>query len=536
MTNSAPGSHGILSFLEARTAPHLFGLPGSSSVPIFHGLPSTGLRFVPALNESSAMAMADGYARFAGPTGVLLYMLPGVATALSNLYNAWRDETPLVIITSQLASQARTGQAHVGEADLEDITRPFTRFSREVSSADELMAALETAYRAAVGPPSGPAVIIVPEDLMIDEVEVPAEFALIEPTETSPSDLRPLVDGLLTAERPVIVVGGQVRRSGGSEAVEALADELDIPVVYEPFWNDRLGVSPGHRCWLGQLTERSSLGSKADFVLALGCRLFNEVHPRPDEWFPADAFVAHVNADPIKLEQGRDTSWSSATDPGDVAAELLTACRTRDLPAELRSARQARITAMSERRATPRPGPFLSTATALSGVLNTSYLVDESVSGQLTILLQLQGMRGDRYVSTTGASLGWSIGAACGVALATGDPVVCVLGDGAFFFGAQALWPAVAMGLPITFIVLDNGGFGSTKFYEERYIEEHPGAAGASAHFVGSDFRTTGPSVQEVAAGFGVPVVSLESGEMLDAELSKTRAPGPVLVHVPVVG
>jgi thiamine pyrophosphate-dependent acetolactate synthase large subunit-like protein len=174
-------------------------------------------------------------------------------------------------------------------------------------------------------------------------------------------------------------------------------------------------------------------------------------------------------------------------------------------------------------------------ATALSGVLESSYLVDESVSANLPILLELQGMRGDRYVSTTGASLGWGIGAACGVALATNEPVVCVLGDGAFFFGAQALWPAVAMQLPITFIVLDNGGFGSTKMFEERYMQEHPSASTGTAHFVGSDFSASGPSVRAVAEGFGLPVVSVDSGATLEAELDMNRGPGPLLLHVSIV-
>jgi thiamine pyrophosphate-dependent acetolactate synthase large subunit-like protein len=529
------GSAGILRFLESRTAPHLFGLPGSSSVPIFHGLPSTHLRFVASLQEGGAMAMADGYARFAGPTGVLLYMLPGVATALSNLYNAWRDETPLVVIASQLASHARSGQVHVGEADLDEITRPFTRFVQEVSSADELMKALEAAHSAAVGPPSGPALIIVPEDVMSDRISMPAEFPVPEPHIAPLPDLQTIIHQLLSAERPVIVVGGQLRRYEGSEAVEALADHLEIPIVYEPFWNDRLGVSPGHRCMVGQLTERSSLGTQADFVLAIGCRLFNEVRPRSDQWFPADTFVAHINADSTKLVQAGRTSWSSAVPPNRIAEALLSGCRDRKLPNDLRVARQTRLATVINRRATPRPGPYSSVATALSGVLEHSYLVDESVSANLPILLELKGMQGDRYVSTTGASLGWSIGAACGVALATNEPVVCVLGDGAFFFGVQALWPAVAMQLPITFVVLDNGGFGSTKMFEERYMQEHPNTATGTAHFVGSDFSASGPSVRSVAEGFGLPVVSVASGATLETELNMNRGPGPLLLHVPIV-
>jgi len=162
-----------------------------------------------------------------------------------------------------------------------------------------------------------------------------------------------------------------------------------------------------------------------------------------------------------------------------------------------------------------------------------SWLVDESVSGNQPLMSALRSTNGERYVSTTGGSLGWGIGAACGIALArNGEPVTCVLGDGAFFFGVQALWPAVSMNLPITFVVLDNGGFDSTRWFESRYAKSHSRGS-EEARFVGSNFASLGRSVCEVARGFG-----LQAHDVVDRALAETlakfRGTGPVVLRVPL--
>src|SRR5438128_322846 len=104
MTNPAVASESGAEFL-VRAFEHLglntvFGLPGSTMVPLMHALKASRGDFVPALHESSAVAMADGYSRVKGVGAVMLYMLPGTANGLGNLYNASRDESPLLVVAS----------------------------------------------------------------------------------------------------------------------------------------------------------------------------------------------------------------------------------------------------------------------------------------------------------------------------------------------------------------------------------------------------------------------------------------------------
>jgi thiamine pyrophosphate-dependent acetolactate synthase large subunit-like protein len=529
------GADAAVEFIENHLAPHVFGLPGSSSVALFHRLASSKASFVPSLQENAAVALADGYARFAGPTAVLLYMLPGIATGLSNLYNASRDETPLLVMASQVGTRSRWMSGAVGEADTAALAAPFAASSREVTHRAQLDETLTAAFRFACGPPSGPAVVVVPEDIWSQD----------GPTSSGPTvasqravvmkqALAPLVDRLISSERPLIIVGGQLRRCGGAVHIEALAQALAVPVMYEPFWNDRLGVSPGHPMCLGQLGEHSQFAHTADFVLGLGCRLFNEVQPRTSPWF-ASAYVAHVNADLAKLATSRPAAdWSAAADPGATSAILRAAVEQADVDAGVVERRRQRFEEARARRAVPRATPFTETAAALRDELDRAYVVDESVTASLELLAAFRSAtNGARYVSTTGGSLGWSTGAAAGVALATGSPVTCVLGDGAFFFGLPGLWQAVSMRLPVTYVVLDNGGFGSTKDFEQQYVNRLSGEPGQPIHALGSDFTATRPPIVEVARGLGVPGSDIQDGDHLEQVLAESRS-GPRLLRVSI--
>jgi thiamine pyrophosphate-dependent acetolactate synthase large subunit-like protein len=340
---------------------------------------------------------------------------------------------------------------------------------------------------------------------------------------------------LVTAERPVIIAGGQVRRTGGTSALERVAEALEIPVFIEPFWNDRLAITPSHRCYLGPFSERSRMVREADFVLAIGCRLFNEVHPLAEPWFKDGTFVAHVNADAQKLGETMVPTWSAAADPGRFLSALLDAGIESRLATGTRESRSRRLSEARERRERREQTPMALAGAAVAESLDRAWIVDESVSGNFHMTSALHGQRGDHFISTSGGSLGWGPSAAVGVALATGEKVVCYLGDGAFFFGVHGLWPASALNLPITYVVLDNRGFGSTRWFEDRHIERH--VQGSTAGYVGSDFGDMAPSVADVARGFGVPAKVLGGpGELtraLDEAVQHENGPSLLVVPIP---
>ena len=92
---------------------------------------------------------------------------------------------------------------------------------------------------------------ILPESVAVIWMNVPviAPVAKFAASDASPSK----------AARPIVIVGGQVQRTGAVKTLERLVEQLELPVFIEPFWNDRLGITPSHRCYLGPFTERSRM-------------------------------------------------------------------------------------------------------------------------------------------------------------------------------------------------------------------------------------------------------------------------------------
>jgi len=141
-------------------------------------------------------------------------------------------------------------------------------------------------------------------------------------------------------------------------------------------------------------------------------------------------------------------------------------------------------------------------------------------------------------VSTTGAALGWGTGAAAGIALASGEPVTLIIGDGSLRFGALGLWSIRQSNLPITIVVLDNGGYGSTRFFERAYMARLGNKAPfAQPAYSCSDLRSVGSSVGGIIEGFGIACRTLSPDDDVRAAVEAawaTSSEGPNAIVVPL--
>src|SRR5690606_38525277 len=142
-----------------------------------------------------------------------------------------------------------------------------------------------------------------------------------------------------------------------------------------------------------------------------------------------------VNIDQDKLEDTRTADWVCASDPGAFTRALLAALDATPPEATLLEERKSWVA----RRAAGGlpPGPlarlfegFARCLAPLHDAMDRGWLVDESVMASFLMLGMLSSRDGRRYAGTSGASLGWATGAAAGIALASGESVTVVLGDG----------------------------------------------------------------------------------------------------------
>ena len=162
---------------------------------------------------------------------------------------------------------------------------------------------------------------------------------------------------------------------------------------------------------------------------------------------------------------------------------------------------------------------------AIAATLPADAMIAEEAPSTHAILHDALPMQPGRYFTAASGSLGYGLPAACGVALASpGKRVVAIVGDGSSHYGIQGLWTAAEHRLPITFVIVNNGGYGAMKSFSALFKSTRS-----------PNFDLGHTDFVALARGYGVAGVRVERAADLHAALREAHAaPGPVLVDVVV--
>jgi benzoylformate decarboxylase len=225
----------VLELLRGFGIGKVFGNPGSTELPFLSDWPDD-IDYVLALQEASAVAMADGYAQATRNAGfVNLHSAAGVGNALGNIYTAHRNQTPLVITAGQQARSILPLQAFLYAERASEFPRPYVKFSVEPARAEDVPAAIARAYYTAMQPPCGPAFVSIPIDdwthpaQPLQVREISREIAL------APEAMRALAAALARSERPAFVVGPAVDRAAAVDLMVRVAEKAKASVWVSPF-------------------------------------------------------------------------------------------------------------------------------------------------------------------------------------------------------------------------------------------------------------------------------------------------------------
>ncbi|MCO1655939.1 benzoylformate decarboxylase [Pseudonocardia humida] len=515
--------------LRDRGLTTVFGNPGSNELPFLDGFPAD-FRYVLGLHEGAVLAMADGYAQASGrPALVNLHSAAGLGNALGVLANSRASGTPLVVTAGQQA-RAMVGLGSVlAEPDMVRVPEPQVKWAYEPTRAQDVPRALSEAVHRATLPPTGPVFVSLPLDDWAAEVD-PDEVAAL-PARTvrwagaaSPDLVAELVERLSAAGAPAVVVGPEVDDERAFDVVVRLAERLQAPVWTAPT-PPRCPFPTRHPLWQGVLPPSiAGVGEHLaghDLVLVLGAPVFRYHAYRPGPWLPAGTELVAVTSDPAIAAR---PAFGDAV-VGDVAA---IAGQLLDALAGMPSREPRPAPARPEPPTAAGSAPF--PADTVFGLLAEALpaharLVNESTSNTVQFWQHLRVDRPRGLFFPAAGGLGFGLPAAVGVALADpGRPVVAVLGDGAVQYGVAGLWSAVQLDLPVTFLVLRNGGYGALRgFLAQLGVGSAPG------------LDLPGLDAVAVAAGYGMPAQRIDTAEELVAALRCTAStPGPRLLEVAI--
>jgi benzoylformate decarboxylase len=506
----------------------VFGNPGSNELPFLDCFPED-FRYVLGLHEGVVLAMADGYAQATGrPAFVNLHSAAGLGNAMGNLTNARAAHTPLVVTAGQQSRPMVGLGAVLAEPDMVRVPEPHVKWSFEPARAQDVPRALSQAFHLAALPPAGPVFVSVPLDDWTQPVD-PPEVALLAPRRVqwagaaAPPLLAELVDRLTAARAPALVVGPEADTEQAYSLVVALAERLHAPVWTAPV-PPRCPFPTRHPHWRGVLPPSIAGVSENlaghDLILALGAPVFRYHVYLPGPWLPPGAELIAVSSDPHEAARA-PFGDAVVAEVAALVAQLLERLPARENPPPLQPRSITEV-------ATPQAAPF--TAHAVFAELARWVpaevaLVNESTSNSIEFWTHLNRDRPRSLFFPAAGGLGFGLPAAVGVALADPSrPVVAVLGDGAVQYGVTGLWSAAQLGLPVTFLVLRNGGYGGLRrFFAPLGITSAPGLELPALDAVA------------IAQGYGVPGQLVTTGaELTDALRSAASADSPRLYEVPI--
>jgi benzoylformate decarboxylase len=525
-----------------------FGLPGSTEAALLEAIRADGgLRYVLGLHEGGIVSMADGYARATGTPGVVgLHTSVGTMNGLSQVFNAFRDQSPVVVTAAHKDRAVLAEDGFCAFPDLPSLLRPCTKWSWQSLSAAAIPADLRRALHTASTPPLGPAFLAVPEDLLRADVsaagaDLPGRVAVAGGPDAEA--LRAAADLLMSADQPVLVVGSGAL--GAVPELRDLADELAVPVLLAEFTDlATLPFPTGDRRFLGLYGEDPAVLDGCDLVVAVGCRVFYPFSDASRPRLPSGARLIHVHREAAEIGRVIPADAGLAGEPAVVLAALASEFRARggigqDLRArragragELRTRRAGQLSAELDAAAGLSPMAIEEVAAELGRVLPPDViLVDEGVRSSRPLLRHLASGDGWLVLRSSGGALGWGVPAAIGAKIGRPDrPVVAVVGDGSFHFSVQSIWTAVQQRAPLVIVVLDNGGYLAVKRAIERYVRVpgdprwHPGT------------ELPGIDHLAVARGYGAAGMAVADREALGGAIKEGLASDQVVVvHVPVV-
>jgi benzoylformate decarboxylase len=506
----------------------IFGNPGSTELPMLTDFPAD-FRYILALQEASAVGIADGYAQASGrPALVNLHTAPGVGNGMGAIFNAQANKSPLVITAGQQYRSLMTLQANLTNRDAIRMPHPLVKWSYEPPCSQDVPHALARAIHTAALPPRGPVFVSIPMDdwnAQVDEGQVRHQSTRRVSGSSAPERavIAELAERLQAARAPAFVAGPEIDASGGWDAAVRLAERQRLSVYATPATGGgRIGFPENHPLFQGILPPAvGPLGETLaahDFVLCAGTSVFPYYPNVPGPLLADTTSLLAITSDP-------DEAARAPMGDALVADVALTLASLADAVGD--SDRQAPALRPAP-EALPVSDP-MSPSTAVRALAQVfpqeGVVVLESPSATLALRNQLRISAPGSYYFSAGGGLGFAMPAAIGVALAQPErPVVCVIGEGSAQYAVQSFWTAATYDVPVTFVVLRNDEYAILKWFATlEDIKDAPGLDLPALDCVA------------LASSYGAAARQVTDPEALEQELSRAiSSERPELIEVPV--
>src|SRR6267143_3509244 len=528
------GSQAIWEALVGEGVETVFGYPGGAIMPAYDALPGYAIRHVLVRHEQGAAHMADGYARASGKVGVAVATSgPGATNLVTGIATAMMDSSPMVCITGQVSS-AVLGTDAFQETDITGVTLPITKHNYLVTRAEEIYPTLREAFHLARSGRPGPVHVDITKDaqqasfeLRPEEGPVPRSGRKLRPS--PPADLDRAAALIDAAERPLVLSGHGIVRSGASDLLVEFAEKTGCPVASTLLG---LGGFPAsHPLSLGMMGMHGEAWvnkaiQDADLLIALGMRFDDRVTGKLST-YALNARKIHVEIDPSEINKNVKVDVALMGDAAWALRELMGRVRSRPRAAwHGRIAEMKGDSAVRDIQSLPHSGRLFA-----AHVLHDLWRLTAGRALVVTDVGQHQMWEAQYYkherprsLITSGGlgTMGFALPAAIGAKVARPDAEVWVVaGDGGFQMTMCELATVAQEGLDINVAIINNGYLGMVRQWQEFFYGKR---------YAATPLRS--PDFVALAQAHGLCGLRVTRREEIPEAVARARAePGTVVVE-----
>jgi acetolactate synthase-1/2/3 large subunit len=540
------GGRFVAEFLNAQGVTAFFFVPTMLSRALAE-MDDMPIKRVLTHGEKAAAYMADGYARASGRPGVCAAQAVGAANLAAGLRDAYMGHSPVIALTGGRFGHQKH-KINYQEMDDFPMFAQVTKANFQADTVVRLPDLLRQAFREATSGTPGPVNLLFAGkegDIESDE----AELKLIEEVQYTrvpafrhapePARVALVARALKKAKRPIIVVGGGARLSGAGPEVLRVARALSIPIATS--LNAKSLVPENEPLYIGvpgtySRSCTNKILKRTDLVLYIGSQTGGMV---THFWkIPAAGTpVIQIGIDASDLGRNYPNAVSVLGD-AKVTLRMLNEAigsgkakgsgnkkwveeiqaAVNEWRAEVKPLRDSDAEPMRPERIWREIGDWLPR--------DTIVVCDTGHAGMWSAQ-QLWVSKPWDFLRAAG-SLGWAFPASLGAKCAMPQkPVVCVTGDGGFWYHLQELETAVRCGIPTVTIVNNNNSLNQeTTIFRHAYGGKPSKKQGEMWHFSKVDFS----AIAESMGALGIRVTKpAELRSALDRAVSSGR---PAVVEV----
>jgi len=529
------GSEIVWATLVGEGVSTVFGYPGGAILPVYDALRKFPIHHVLVRHEQGASHMADGYARASGKVGVAIATSgPGATNLVTGIATAMLDSIPMVCITGNVSSKI-LGTDAFQEVDITGITLPVTKHNFLVNRAEDIAAAIRSAFQIATSGRPGPVLVDITKDAQ--QGSAIFDFAAAKPRPYRPHPMLRVEDDSLSqaaelirnAKRPIIFVGHGVSESGAMEQVRTLAERAQIPVAltllglgaFPASHPLNLGMMGMHgECWVNDAIQ------DADLIIACGMR-FDDRVTGTLATYAQKAKKIHIEVDPAEINKNVKVDVALIGDLREVLEQLLPRISGRDGSAWLKTIDASKgASAVRDIKNLPDSGHLYAAHVVhdLWRITGGNAIVVTDVGQHQMWEAQYFHHEHPRTLITSGGlgTMGFALPAAIGAKFACPDKEVWVIaGDGGFQMTAAELSTIVQENIKINIAVINNGFLGMVRQWQEFFYERNY----ESTPLISPDFV-------KLADAHGIPGLAVRTRAEVASAVEEARsAPGAFLLN-----